>query len=127
MSGYDQYRGSSVARAMADFRALEDENDDWADIAEVEYDDFAENEYDDAAAEAYQLARDVKHEQDLLVGPAASCRFYFADYCAAHDYDHVLARREQDDFNARWIEMKNEFGRYEAEQEAAAFMRGLDR
>lgn len=93
-----------------------------ADVQSLE-DDRHENEYDDAAAEAYELEMDTRKEDFLIV----RCPFFNAPYCMAHDYDHVYERREeQDEFNARWAEMKNEFGRFEAAQEAAAFMRDAE-
>ena len=93
--------------------------------AEVESleDDRNENEYDAAAADSYAIAADIAHEEALNV----RCPNWNSPYCMAHDYDHVLERREeQDDFNRAWAEHKSEFARREREQEAAAFMSDPD-
>lgn len=85
---------------------------------EVFQDDQHENEYDVWAARQYAGRRIDRPERRTW-----SCPNYNAPYCMDHDYDHVLERREeQDTFNARWAEMKNEAARQEREQEAAAFL-----
>lgn len=76
----------------------------------------------DAATTAALIADAKQAEEDFL---RAICPNANAVYCAAHDYDHVLARREQDDFNRTWVEHKNEFARQERLQEERAFMAEL--
>lgn len=90
-----------------------------------DYDDEREVDYDDFAADQYRRSTSTP----------TRCPNYRASYCMAHDYDHVLERRENaidggpltyvtrlgDDFNARWAEYKNEFAEREREQEAAAY------
>lgn len=99
------------------------------DAAEVAYDDFAAGLY------ASSVRRPVRPPKGAALSTirawdkaqsaayaSRQCPNVNAPYCMAHDYDHVLERREQDDFNVRWAEMKNEAARQEAAQEAAAYL-----
>lgn len=95
--------------------------DDYA----AQYDDWTAAHYAlDAKDRAAGRTQDADDLRDLLISRYRPvCPNEAAGYCPAHDYDHVLARREsQDDFNASWAAMKNEAARQERAQEAAAYL-----